>query len=216
MTDAPARPAVADLVRWLAECPADFLRPPRVRIGTHDAVGEVVVEAVISDVLRGAGAAGLSDDDAVTLHSGLFSHLRHPLDVAEDGLVGSPTNRLSGALIGAWLLSHPAFVGLVDADSALTFLSMTMAELMKIVLARRCVTDDDRREEMARLCLRDLSVIPAGETREQAQDRLSSLSSVERQRVLREMVAAEKRAAAVRAAMKAQQAREAASQYSGV
>ena len=63
------------------------------------------------------------------------------------------------------------------------------------------VTDPDRREELARVTLRALSLTPAGETAAQAADRLSTVDSVRRHEVLLAAKAAEERAAAVRKAM---------------
>jgi hypothetical protein len=53
--------------------------------------------------------------------------------------------------------------------------------------AKRLVAGTDRREELARLCLRALGLRPAGETAAQAEDRLATLNSVERRRVLHEV-----------------------------
>ena len=69
---------------------------------------------------------------------------------------------------------------------------------------RRLLGDDvdpDRREELARLCLKDLGLRPAGESLAQAQDRLNTLSSVERQRVIGAARQAEERTRAIRAEM---------------
>jgi len=76
------------------------------------------------------------------------------------------------------------------------------------------VRDPDRREELVRLCLRDLGLRPAGETVAQAQDRLATLNTAERQRVLQAARQAEERARAIREAMAKQAAEEAAAQYS--
>ena len=67
---------------------------------------------------------------------------------------------------------------------------------------------------MVRLCLRDLGLRPEGETEAQAQDRLTTLSTAERSRVLAAARQAEERARAVREAMAKQAAEEAAAQYS--
>jgi hypothetical protein len=82
------------------------------------------------------------------------------------------------------------------------------------VPARDLVTDPDRREELARRCLRALGLLPGGETAAQAADRLGTLDSVERARVIAATRDAELRAAEVRKAMQAQAAAEAAAKAS--
>ena len=79
--------------------------------------------------------------------------------------------------------------------------------------APQLVSDPDRREELARLCLRALGLLPAGETAAQAQDRLTTLSTAERQRVIREAREAERRAQKIREAMVKKAAEEAAAKY---
>jgi hypothetical protein len=83
-----------------------------------------------------------------------------------------------------------------------------------LVNARQWVTDPDRREELARLCLNALGLRPAGESRAEARDRLNTVSSVERRRVLHATRAAELRAAEIREAMRKKAAEEAAARYS--
>ncbi len=78
---------------------------------------------------------------------------------------------------------------------------------------RRC-SDPDRREELSRLCLRALNLRPAGETAAQAQDRLTTLNTVERQHVIAAARAAEERARQIREAMAKQAAEEAADKWS--
>jgi hypothetical protein len=78
------------------------------------------------------------------------------------------------------------------------------------------IRDPDRREELARVTLRALSLAPAGETKSQAADRLSTVDSIKRHEVLLAAKAAEERAAAVRKAMEEERSREAAARYSQV
>jgi hypothetical protein len=66
---------------------------------------------------------------------------------------------------------------------------------------------------LARMCLAALGLRPMGETLEQAQDRMSTLDSTERQRLLRATAEAERRAREVREAMARKQALESASRF---
>src|SRR5205823_9927264 len=83
-------------------------------------------------------------------------------------------------------------------EEALAFLSDGVGELAELVPATAVVSDPDRREELARLCLKSLGLRPAGESEEQSADRLTTLSSAERQRVVNAARKAEARAQKVR------------------
>ncbi|GGS34379.1 MULTISPECIES: hypothetical protein [Actinokineospora] len=95
-------------------------------------------------------------------------------------------------------------------------LATGLADLAALVPAERFATDPDRREELARVLLRALGVVPLGETAEQAADRLDTVDSVRRHRLLADAKAAEERAEAIRRAMAEKRAREAAARYSQV
>ena len=79
-----------------------------------------------------------------------------------------------------------------------------------LVEPRLFVTDPDRREELARLCLDKIGLRPAGESATVARDRMTTLSSVERERVLTETREAQKRIQKIQEAMKRKKAQEAA------
>ncbi len=83
-------------------------------------------------------------------------------------------------------------------------------ELAELVKAPQLIADSDRREELSRLCLKALDLRPAGETAAQAQDRLTTLNTAERQRVVAAARAAEERARQIREAMAKKAAEEAA------
>jgi hypothetical protein len=182
-------PPLELLTRRLAECPPDFLADPRI-----GKAGVVPVAAVASDVIRDLGG--------------------RPLD-AQQAQVFAPTdtkksrNYLSVVLIGCWLLHDEWFRRqghAKRADLAYRFLTKGLAELSESTTARKLVADPDRREELVRLCLKELGLRPAGETIVQAQDRLATLNTAERQRVIRAARKAEERARAVREAMAAAKA----------
>lgn len=175
-------PALEYLMRRLAETPTDFLAEPRI-----GSAGQVPVAAVISDVLREIGDCPLSRKQAAAFES---------KDAKKD------RNRLSIALIGCWLLRDDWFrTHTVVTQDVLNFFHFSVSELASVTPSTKFVSDPDRREELARLCLKDLDLRPAGETITQAQDRLSTLSSVERQRVIRAARLAEDRARAIREEM---------------
>lgn len=188
-------PPLEALTRRLAECPADFLAEPRV-----GAAGQVHVAAVVADLLRDLGGPAITPAQRASFQPADAKRYR---------------NWLQLVLITAWLLHDPWFraqrrFGAAAGD----FLTGGLAQLSSLTTAGSFITDADRREELARLVLRDLGVRPAGESEAQAQDRLTTLSTVERQRIVAAAQAAEERAQAVRAAMAQKAAEEAASQYS--
>jgi hypothetical protein len=82
-------------------------------------------------------------------------------------------------------------------------------ELATSVSAETCVSEPDRREELARVCLHHLGLRPAGESDAQANDRLTTISSSERRRVVAAARAAEQRARHIREEMAKQAARDA-------
>ena len=188
-------PPLESLTRRLAECPAEFLAEPRI-----GSAGEVHVGAVVADLLRDLGGP-----------------LPTPAQVAafQPRAARPYRNWLQLVLIGSWLLHDPWFQSQARfGPAAVDFLTGGLTQLAGLAQAPTFVTDPDRREELVRLCLRDLGLRPEGESVAQAQDRLATLSTAERSRVMAAARQAEERARAVREAMAKQAAEEAAAQYS--
>ena len=183
-------PLLETLTRRLAECPAEFLAEPLV--GT---LGTVHVAAVASDLMRDLGGAPLTPKQAAAFQS---------KDVVRD------LNRLRLVLVSCWLLHDPWFRERKQfAAQAYQFLSEDLQTLAGFTQAPRFVSDPDRREELARSCLQSLGLRPAGESVAQAQDRLTTLSTPERQRVILAARQAEERARQIREAMAREAARQA-------
>jgi hypothetical protein len=174
-------PSLESLTRRLAECPPEFLASPRL-----GAVGKVVVPAVVADLLREIGGGSLPPEAAAAF---------------ADNTRWGRRNTLSLTLVASWLLHDPWFRRPELAASALSLLAGGLHELAQATSADKCITDADRREELARLCLKALGLRPAGESVAQAEDRLATLSSLERASLLKATAAAEKRAAEIRAVM---------------
>ncbi len=116
-------------------------------------------------------------------------------------------------LVSCWLLADPYFKQPALADLARQFLQETLLGLDQYMPVDRLLHDPDRREELVRRLLNDLGLRPAGETEAQAADRLQTLDSGERARVLRQSAKAERRAQDVRDAMARAAAQDAASRY---
>ncbi|MBI5486824.1 MAG: hypothetical protein HY905_05800 [Deltaproteobacteria bacterium] len=183
-------PVLEALTGRLAECPADFLAEPR--LGGR---GVVHTDAVVSDLLVDLGGAGL-DRDAARPFAGEGKERRNLLRLVQ---------------VASWLLGDPWFAGARRfAVPASQWLASGLDETAGLVAADRFVTDPERREELVRACLAALGLRPEGESEAQAQDRLTALSSVERDRVVRATQAQLEHARKVREAMRRKAAEEAA------
>ncbi len=188
-----AGPPLPQLTRRLAECPAEFLDAPI--IGRN---GSVNVAAVVGDVLHEFEHV-LTRDEALPFVS---------TDAKKD------RNRLQLVLLAAWVLADPALIQFgPSALSALAFLRDDLAVMSNHVQVNTVMDDPDRREELARLALARLDLFPAGESEVQAADRLSTISSAERQRVMEASKAAEARARDIREKLAAARAAESADKW---
>lgn len=186
-------PILESLTRRLAETPEEFLAEPRI-----GQTGRAHVAAVVGDLLRMFSASPGVDQLSAFTGS----------DPRRD------RNRLSVALLLCWLLSEDWFRRTkLDGGKVLQLLDAEARELAGQVAARKFVTDPDRREELARLALARLGFRPAGETLAQAQDRLTTLNSAERARVMKAAQVAEQRARQIREALARKAAEESADKW---
>jgi len=186
-------PILESLIRRLAETPADFVEEPR--IGNK---GRIHVAAIVHDLIESFGESV----DQADLSS----------FVGEQ--VSRDRNRLSITLLLCWLLSDPWFVqARPDAKTLLALLSEGSSELALHNLSQKFITNPDRREEIIRFTLARLGFRPAGETQAQAEDRLTSISSAERSRLLNASREAEKRAREIRKALIEKAAQESADKW---
>jgi hypothetical protein len=187
-------PPLEPLLHRLTDCPAEFLD-----VVGKDNPGGVEVVAIVCDLLR-----TLTPDDPPELESSFLAAIRQRKPA-----------QLTLISIICWLLSDPWFLGQPDLPPLMWKLLMsdTLARLAGLVRTDKFVNDADRREELVRTCLAQLGLRPAGESAAQAADRLTTLDSCERDRVLRATAAAERRAREIREAMARKKAQESASRY---
>lgn len=178
-----AGPPVQRLTRRLAETPSAFLGP-------------VDVAAVLSDVLADLGHEPLSEEwlDALA-----------PQRPSE-----AQVGWLRTCAVVAWLVADPQVGAITSTHAVLSLLGGDLHTVAEHVRAEDFVGEDDRREELARLLLRAAGVVPAGETDAQAADRLATLDTATRLRVIAEARAAEAHTAKVRQALARKRAQEAA------
>jgi hypothetical protein len=189
-------PSLEALTRRLIETPAEFLAEPR--IGKR---GVVDVAAVVWDLLRDFGGDPPADAELQRYRPTGAKAAEH-------------RNRLRLVLIASWVLHDVWFRGKKElAPVASQLLDQTIGQLEEYLDVDRLLNDPDRREELVRRSLAGLGLRPAGETLAQASDRLQTLDSAERERVLRESAAAERRAQQIREAMAKAAAQETANRY---
>lgn len=183
-------PALELLLQRLADTPEEFLAEPK-----QGKKGEVDVLAVAADLCRLLGA----EPDAADLHE-LTRH--------------GNRNALSTSLLLCWVFADPWFrLRTLSAKPLLSALGEGARELAKHTPHKRFVEDVERREELARFALARVNLRPLGESKAQAEDRLTSLSAAERARVLAASRAAEARARAVREALARKAAEESADKW---
>ena len=184
-------PQIDRLTHRLAECPPDFLEVPR-----HGNTGVIDVGAIVCDHLREMGAKNPSAM-AAPIHR--YGAKRQQL-----------ISIISWMLHDDWFLARPELAETMQK----LFVSDQLGELSQLIRPPLTITDPDRREELARICLRELGLHPEGESEAEAKDRLTTLDSVERERVVRKTRAAEARAREIRKKMAEKAAQEAAARYS--
>jgi hypothetical protein len=186
-------PPLESLTRRIAETPAEFLLAPRI-----GSAGDVHVPAVVYDTLKRQGVCIPLADLAV------FAGREPKAD----------RERLSITLLACWTLADEALSSVApNPADVMVLLHDDAVELAKHTTAARIVQDPDRREELARLTFARLGLRPLGETLEQAQDRLTTLSSAERARLLKASRQAEERARAIRTALARKAAEESADKW---
>lgn len=183
-------PEIERLLRRLSECPGEFL-------ADADTVPDYI--AIVCDHMR-----AMSPDQPPELSPAL-SDIR-----------GSKPAVLELLAIICWMLHDDWFLQRPDLTPKMWKLlgSASLKALVELVKPVAFIHDADRREELARWCLKSLALVPRGETLAHAADRLTALDSVERHRVLKATAAAERRAREVREAMARKKAQESASRYS--
>lgn len=186
-------PPLQQLLHRITATPPDFMAEPRI-----ENKGEVHTVAVVRDLLAAKG---------------------HAVDIAKlSALAGrdvkTDRNRLSITLLITWLLADPALsIERQHLTAVLALLNEDATRLAAYTNSRQLFEDPERREELARLTLSKLDLRPAGESIAQAQDRFTSISSLERARLLAASQKAEERARAIREQLAKQAAEESANKW---
>ena len=188
-------PALDMLLRRLTECPAEFW-DSSLNFNEPLAVHSLKTVAIACDLCR---AVALEFEPEALARQLKPNTLNHSVLLR----------------VVAWFLYDQWFVSKTELLDLMIKLIVgdKLAKLSSMILASQFVMDPDRREELARIVLAEFELRPLGETVPQATDRLTTLDSVERNRILKETLAAEQRARDVREAMERAKAQESASRY---
>lgn len=185
---------VFELVTYLRKCPDSFLKPSDFL--STDGVDSI---ALICDTYRMVSNDFLKKDFRIPTAVSL-----KPID----------DNHWRSIHIAVWLLSHSDFTNTPHIENQL--FSFWFEELRKAsvyVKYRDWITDDERAEEMVRLLLDCCKIIPYGENYDEAADKLSSINSADRHKVLKESYEAHERIMNIKREMAEKKAREAANTY---
>ena len=193
-------PSITYLTHRLAQAPPAVLDRPRI---LSQELGIVSTAAMASDLLLELGGPMLPE-------AGVQAFLEHYTASRENTLV--IVQVVCYLCHDDWLAKLARQEGGGAVIERLTgFLTKSLVELAKHAKAKYFVDDPEGREEISRLTLAALELVPEGETENQARDRLNALDSVERAKVIGKTKDAMQRAREIREALARKAAEEAAS-----
>jgi hypothetical protein len=182
---------VFELVTHLRKCPDSFLKPSVFLF--KEGLNSI---ALIYDTYR-----NVSND-----------FLRNDFSIPKD--VNLNSNHWQAIHVSAWLLSHQNFINKPSIEDKLyNFWFEELREASAYVKFNEWVSDDERAEEMVRILLNCCEIIPNGENQDESTDKLSSLSSADRHKVLKQSYEAHERIMNIKREMAEKKAREAANTY---
>ena len=190
-------PSLESLMDRLAAIPAVFT-------GEFDKIGSgksgAVLPAIVYDLLLDTGDKPLSADEIKALENtageknyyrlvAILCHIYHDQFFLE--------NKPGAGLVRKLIFSKKlkSLGAVTDSDSVF-------------------ISDPDRREELCRLALLAVNMFPAGEDENRSRERLTTLDSIERKKILDKTRQAQQRAREIREAMLRKEAEEAASKMS--
>ncbi len=191
-------PTITYLTDRLINCPTIFLETPST---TSDPEGISTI-ALYSDLKFFILGEYISKEETTKL-----SFPKSPENL----------NYLLIVQISIYLLFDPFFKGRKNLSKKLNSLIYEhLLNYSKIVQAKKFVVDSERREELIRFILYCLDFVPDGETEKYALGRLSTLDSIEREKLVKETRQAQiKREQEIQEAIRKREAEEAASRMSG-
>jgi hypothetical protein len=203
-------PPLEGILRRIVECPNAFVEAPNQsdlptlnRALVADLLRHLKLDVPLELPAKAASCLGLLNL-AVWVFWDAWAQREFPM-----GLIGTPEPQAKNfqSFLHHGIARNPALEKLVNPAC------LSLVELGKIVNAQTIISDPDRREEFARICLAASDFLPQEETPHTFASRLQTLSSTERKRILADTAAAAKRAREIREAMARAKALESASRY---
>jgi len=195
-------PPLEELIDHLILIPGEFT----VNNLSSDAAGkQIYVPAIINDMLLDLGGTPLTDEE-------ILNHFPGKKNSKPDNI-----NYFQIVSILCYIYEYKYFTEKKSGSEKIKsfLLSQKLIELSKAVRsADDFITDPDRREELCRAALDAAGYYPEGENEKYSMDRLTTLDSVERKKILTKTAEAQKRAKELKEAMMRQEAEEAASKMS--
>lgn len=189
-------PSIEGMIDRLASIPGDFMKEFSEKVSSKT---DLNLPALVNDLLLDTGDRPLSAEEVKALESSadnnyrrlvsIFCHIYHDRYF----IMNNPE---AGLIRKLMFSQHLSTLGK----------SVSKAELF--------ISDPDRREELCRLALRAVNLFPQGENENRAKERLGTLDSVERKKILDKTRQAQERAREIREAMLRKEAEEAASKMS--
>ncbi|PKH51775.1 hypothetical protein CXF68_14255 [Tenacibaculum sp. Bg11-29] len=185
---------VFELVTHLRKCPDAFLK------------------SSIFIIEKGINSSALIYDTYRLVNN---DFLNNDFNIPGDGdLKGIDDNHWKAIHISIWLLNHHCFANTPSiVDKLYVFWFEELSNTSAYVNFKKWVNDEERAEEMVRLLLKCCEVLPSNENLEEAADKLSSLSSVDRHKVIEDSYNAHERVMKIKKEMAEKKAREAANAY---
>ncbi len=195
-------PPLEALIDRLIAIPEEFTGTKKK---TGNLVDKINIPAIVNDLLMDNGGTPLSDEE-ISLYFPAKKDLKNENNIYPE-LVS----------ILCYIFEDRFFTENKDSSELIKsfLLSPQLIELSKTVeKAYEFISDPDRREEICRMALDALNYYPYGENEKNAKDRLLTLDSVERKKILKKTLEAQARAKELREAMLRKEAEEAASKMS--
>jgi len=191
-------PSLHEIMHHVSSIPSVFFISPMDSIYGGSNRMEINIPAIISDLIFDMGGD-------IPSPQSLSFFLKHPKN--------TNLNFLRITAICCYIFTYDWFIlnGISTSKVLLFLRDNKLIDLAEIVDYNEFIQDMERREEIVRFCLDGIDLFPKGENKIIAKDRLTTLDSIERKRIIEKSRKAQERSRQLREAMARKRAQEAAS-----